>query len=1257
MAEPSPFPVHAAASSWSFRQSVGVNTHLDYTVSSYTDLGAVQRALGELGVTHVRDAFQAPAAVSLFQTLAAGGIRFDVVMAIDQPLQWQLEQAEANAALVDIIEGPNESDVWTRGYNGLFGLAATRAMQQDVFAFTRASTALAGKPVLQASLALGGSFAALGDLSAYADYGNVHEYFGTGNPPGPGVPPLLAQAGLVSPGLPVIASEGGYYTATTLADGVSEVAQAKYTLNLLFDNFEAGVARTYLYELADQRPDPAETDFHLHFGLYHSDWTPKPAARALANVTALLGGPGGTAPGALAYEITGLPGTGHDTLLQRADGSFVLALWNDVRIWDPVALADRPAEPAPIALDLGQSYARISLFDPMVSATTPIASFVNTRHVSLSLLDHPVLVVIDPALAPSQPLVSVVRRTAVEGASLGNVWADVIAAGEQVDPGRALRLTSVSLTGTRGYVQFDAATQTLSYLANGFDATAPVDSFSYVLTDSFGQTVAGLFSITVSGPAMPTMVSTVAGATLYSPAAGVRLVSQAAGQRLNGSGAGGNLFFAGPDTVVAAYGLGNTIVAAPGNHASIATGAGNATVRMGDGDQVIVAPGGGNTITLGRGNSNVSALGGNARVTIAGGDSQVYVTGAGNVVTTGSGADRITSTGGGARIDAGDGNNQVTANGSGNTVRTGAGDDLIQGSAGLSALDAGPGADTVRFGGSNSVVNGGDGDDLVYDSGTGNTVVLNRAGDGVDHVYGNLATNGLRFDLRATLSGTGWTGDTSTLDRFIGVETVAGNTIVTVWPDGRPSGGGSVVAVLHATGVLPLAAFLARSDLPDMTPAAFQVVEGRAVGGLSQALATLGRSIDPWSRGTWVLDRIDTAGLRGAAWFDRTAQTLDYQATGFDAAAPVDSMGYTLVDGLGHSIVGRVAFTIDGPARPTLVGTVANTTVKASAPGMRLIAGAPGQTLAGASAGQTAIFAGADARVLLYGADNTVDALPGSHRVSGGSGGARVVLATGEHTVTLGGTGNSVVAGAGNSTVSLGAGGGTVVLGDGNSIVTAGGAGNTISVGTGRMVIRGGSGQQRVTVAGGPATVTVSGADNTVATGAGADTVTSAGSRSAVSTGAGQDSIAVSGTGNEVRSGDDDDTVQGFGGGNWIDAGLGQDTIRFAGSGSIVDGGDGDDTLYESGTGNTLVLGSGLDHVYGDVLRNGDQFDLRAALRTTAWNGSVQDLGQFLRVRADGSGAVLSLDRSGSGPAADIAVLHGVGPLSLNSLVDHAILL
>ena len=1253
--------LHSAVSTTAFQDSIGVNTHLDFTTSAYTNLGAVEAALAYLDIDHVRDGFGSPTSAPLFQTLALQGVKFDFVLLPSLPIATQLSLIEANASIADLIEGPNESDIWTGSYNGLTGLDATAAMQQDVYNFVQSSAALAGTPVLQASMAHTASFAQVGDLSAYSNYANIHAYFGTGNPPGPSLPVLLAQAQLISPGQPAIASEGGYYTLADTTDGISQLAQAKDILNLLFDDWNAGISRTYLYELADENPDPNSNTPNLHYGLYNTDWTPKPAAIALHNLTSLLAGTGSTPIGSLAYQVSGLPGTGQQLLLERADGSFVITVWNDARNWNPATMTDIPDAGVPVSLDLEQSYQTISIYDPLVSATVPIAIYTDTRHVDLTLLDHPVLIVLSPELAPVQSLTSVVTNTVAEGTSLGNLWSQIIAAGQLVDPGRTLTITSVTLTSTRGYVVFDAIDQSLTYLANGYDSKAAIDSFSYVLTDSFGETVAGLYNVTITGPTMPTVLSTVAGATVYASAAGMRLISEASGQKLNGSAAGGDLFFAGPDTVVAAYGLGNTIIAAPGNHAHIATGAGGATVRMGDGNQTVVAPGAGNTITLGTGNSSVSATGGNEVVTIAGGNNTVYVTGGSNRVTTGSGADTITALGGGALINAGDGDNTITVSLTGNTIVTGSGNDVITGSAGASTIDAGAGNDIIRFGGSGSTIIGGLGDDQIYDSGTNNTIVLNGAGEGTDQIYGNIPTNGEMYDLRTALAATAWTGTAATIGSFLQVTTTSGNTTVWINPTGVAGAPSYAVAVLHATGTMTLASFLQRSDLSLTASPEVSVAEGQSLPDLWSTLMAVAQQADPWHLGTYTITSIDTTGMSGYAQLDAAGQTLTYEASGYNAAAPTDSFGFVLTDGLGRTITGRLTLDINGPAMPTVTSSVAGATVRATAAGMRLISGAAGQWLVGSTAGNTTVFAGTDGRVLLYSYGNTVYVLPGSHSIIGGKGDATIILGAGDSTVNIAGTGNSITAGDGNYKISAGGGNATITLGDGDNTVTVSGANNVIQVGSGQNTISAGSGNQSITVAGGPSTITLGGAGNTVTTGAGDTTINAKGSASTFTTGSGNDVLRISGSGNTITTGDGDDTVIAFGGGNWISTGAGDDVIRFAGSGSVIDAGPGNDMLYDSGSNNTLVLnaaGKGIDQIFGYVLTNGDLLDLRPAMAQTAWTGSAATAGQFLSVRSDGINATISMNNTGvaGAPTSDIAVLHGTGNVTLAGLLPHVLL-
>ena len=74
--------------------------------------------------------------------------------------------------------------------------------------------------------------------------------------------------------------------------GVDQTVQAKYTLDTLMDAYKDGVSATYLYELLDDYPDPGNTNAQYHFGLFNSDGTPKLAASAIHNLTAISERPG-----------------------------------------------------------------------------------------------------------------------------------------------------------------------------------------------------------------------------------------------------------------------------------------------------------------------------------------------------------------------------------------------------------------------------------------------------------------------------------------------------------------------------------------------------------------------------------------------------------------------------------------------------------------------------------------------------------------------------------------------------------------------------------------------------------------------------------------------------------------------------------------------------------------------------------------------------------------------------------------------------
>ncbi len=92
-----------------------------------------------------------------------------------------------------------------------------------------------------------------------------------------------------------------------------------------------------------------------------------------------------------------------------------------------------------------------------------------------------------------------------EDATTANLWAQLLGNDSDPDEGDTLTITAVDTSGTLGTVIFDAATQSLRYVADhdSFDALAPgataVDSFTYTVTDSGGISRTETDTMTIIG--------------------------------------------------------------------------------------------------------------------------------------------------------------------------------------------------------------------------------------------------------------------------------------------------------------------------------------------------------------------------------------------------------------------------------------------------------------------------------------------------------------------------------------------------------------------------------------------------------------------------------------------------------------------------------------------------------------------------------------------------------------------------------------
>jgi serralysin len=187
-----------------------------------------------------------------------------------------------------------------------------------------------------------------------------------------------------------------------------------------------------------------------------------------------------------------------------------------------------------------------------------------------------------------------------------------------------------------------------------------------------------------------------------------------------------------------------------------------------------------------------------------------------------------------------------------------------------------------------------------------------------------------------------------------------------------------------------------------------------------------------------------------------------------------------------------------------------------------------------------------------------------------------------------------------------------------------------------------------VTVAGNlPITIAASNADPVELVSASVITATS-----------GKHLIFIGGTGDTVTATGGTETVQAFQGYNTITTGAGNDTISFGGSGNTVNAGGGNNTLQDSGSNNTIVMpgaGKGFDNIFGYVLQNNDTLDFRAALANTAWTGTSSTLGNFIHLSASGNNAIISISNSSNGTASQVAELQDSGPVTLSTLLAHAL--
>ncbi len=399
-------PTPVAEGTSAFVQSLGINTHLGYPGTPYYDQAQrVISALHYLGIKTIRDQSPAynsdPLVATADSTVAAAGVRFDAVVPGNGPVNLagslanMAAFARANPGALAAVEGPNEINDERITYEGLTdSYSAGVRVTHDLWTAVQSNTALSAVPVYELTLSIGipGAVAGateLGNLSPFVTYGNAHVYACCSNNVWqrdmPYWLPVFEQA---TAGKATVVTETGY---ATMSGNVDEMSAAKYNLNTLCENALHGIAKTYLYELVDMNSSAIDANVDDHLGEFHDDWTPKPGATAIHNLTTLLQNEGSGRPSArLNYSVRGLPSTGH-TLLLGSDTSFDIAVWIDATVYDPQHNADIAAPAYSASIDLGTPFSNIRVYDPLVG-TAPIAAYSNLSKVKITVSDHPVIV-------------------------------------------------------------------------------------------------------------------------------------------------------------------------------------------------------------------------------------------------------------------------------------------------------------------------------------------------------------------------------------------------------------------------------------------------------------------------------------------------------------------------------------------------------------------------------------------------------------------------------------------------------------------------------------------------------------------------------------------------------------------------------------------------------------------------------------------------------------------------------------------------
>jgi hypothetical protein len=378
----------------SFVDSIGVNMHVGGGIYS-SAWAAIQNAMANSGIRHVRDYIWDQATFNMYVQPLIN--QFHAATGLD--LKYMLTQqagctpTSANPmGVINLGLSPATNVFGFEGLNEWNGWGAKncpnwsdddRNFQQYFWNTVRGTPAIASLPVIGPSMGEWGGNGltkqeqvtndanVVGNLTAYMDYGNIHNYCTSSKPSCDFSWHPTALNGMNGT-KSVIVTETGW----TNGD-VNQAIANNYFSRLFFEWFNYGATQTYVYELMDE---PSKGSWEGSFGLLNSDGSYKPAMTTISNFIAILKDPGASfTPGTLNYTSSGGPDALHHTLLQKRNGTFYLVLWLEYNYFDTFS-------PATVTVNFSDMQGQIDQYDPLTSSN-PKMSWSNVSSVELMISD------------------------------------------------------------------------------------------------------------------------------------------------------------------------------------------------------------------------------------------------------------------------------------------------------------------------------------------------------------------------------------------------------------------------------------------------------------------------------------------------------------------------------------------------------------------------------------------------------------------------------------------------------------------------------------------------------------------------------------------------------------------------------------------------------------------------------------------------------------------------------------------------------